>query len=208
MKKLAIGCGVVLVIGMIAGAGVGYYVYRKAQALYTEVAQLGQLPEIERGVKARGEYAPPSSGELTKTQIERLVRVQSSVRQRLGQDFAAMEKKYKTLADKDNANITDVPALMAAYRDLASAWIAAKRSQVDALNEAGLSLHEYRWIREQAYRALGVTLHGLRRGHDRRPHPERQQRIDRARADRRQHRAWRAGIEPEADRAVPEAARR
>ena len=156
MKKLAIGCGVVLVIGMIAGAGVGYYVYRKAQALYTEVAQLGQLPEIERGVKARGEYAPPSSGELTKTQIERLVRVQSSVRQRLGQDFAAMEKKYKTLADKDNANITDVPALMAAYRDLASAWIAAKRSQVDALNAAGLSLHEYRWIREQAYRALGI----------------------------------------------------
>jgi hypothetical protein len=27
---------------------------------------------------------------------------------------------------------------------------------VDALNEAGLSLEEYRWIREQAYRALGA----------------------------------------------------
>ncbi|HEY7500004.1 MAG TPA: hypothetical protein VH740_15900 [Vicinamibacterales bacterium] len=156
MKKLAIGCGIVILLCMIAGAGVGYYVYRKAQALYQQVAQFGQIPEIERGVRARGEYAPPASGELTKAQLERLIRVQTSVRQRLGQQFAAMEQKYKALAQKDNATIVDAPTLLAAYRDLAAAWLDAKRSQVDALNEAGLSLEEYRWIREQAYRALGV----------------------------------------------------
>ena len=157
MKKIAIGCGVVLLLFMIAGAAVGYYVYRQAQALYQGFAQLAEVPAIERGVKARGEYRPPASGELTTSQVERLVRVQEFVRQRLGQQVAALEQKYKTLTEKDHATIVDAPALMAAYRDLASAFLAAKRSQVDALNEVGLSLEEYRWIRDQAYRAIGIA---------------------------------------------------
>ena len=33
----------------------------------------------------------------------------------------------------------------------------AKRSQIEALNAAELSLEEYRWIRDQAYRAIGVA---------------------------------------------------
>ena len=33
----------------------------------------------------------------------------------------------------------------------------AKRSQIEALNAADLSLEEYRWIRDQAYRAIGVA---------------------------------------------------
>jgi len=158
MKKLAIGCGLVLVILGIAAAGVGYYVYRKAHALYEQVAQLGQVPEIERSVKVKGNYSPPASGELTKAQIDRLIAVQNAVRQKLGQQFAVMEQKYKTLTEKDKATIVDAPTLLAAYRDLAAAWIDAKRAQVDALNQAGISLEEYRWIREQAYRAVGMPF--------------------------------------------------
>ena len=52
----------------------------------------------------------------------------------------------------------DVPELVSAYRDLASAYMDGKRAQVDALNRAGLSLGEYRWIRSQAYGALGMSL--------------------------------------------------
>jgi hypothetical protein len=158
MKKLAIGCGLVLVILMIAGAGVGFYVYRKAQALYVQVAQLGQVPEIERSVKVHGAYAPPASGELTKAQIDHLIAVQNAVRQKLGQQFAVMEQKYKALTEKKEATIVDTPTLLAAYRDLAAAWLDAKRAQVAALNQAGLSLEEYRWIRERAYRAVGVPF--------------------------------------------------
>ena len=47
---------------------------------------------------------------------------------------------------------------MSAYRDMASAWLSAKREQVQALNDAGLSLEEYRWIRGAAYQALGAPL--------------------------------------------------
>jgi hypothetical protein len=101
-------------------------------------------------------FVPPASEELTPNQVERLIRVQRQVRQRLGERFGELERKYKTLIDKKEATIADAPALLAAYRDVAAGWIDGKRSQVDALNDAGLSLQEYRWIRDQAYKALGV----------------------------------------------------
>jgi hypothetical protein len=156
MKKLAIGCAVVLVLFGIAAAGVTYYIYRQARSMVAQFAELSQVPEIERSVKVRGTFTPPSSGELTQNQLDKLLRIQTSVRERLGARAAEMEQKYKSLSDKKEATVADLPTLIAAYRDLAAGWMDAKRAQVVALNEAGLSLDEYRWIREQAYRALGM----------------------------------------------------
>jgi len=156
MKKLAIGCiGVLLLVGIVT-AGVGYYVYRQARSAITSFAELGQIPEIESALEIRGGFTPPASGELTKSQLDRLLRVQTMVRDRIGVRFADFQSKYKMLAEKEEATVTDVPAIINAYRDLAAGWIEAKRRQVEALNEVELSLEEYRWIREQAYRAVGI----------------------------------------------------
>jgi hypothetical protein len=100
-------------------------------------------------------YVAPASEEITEAQIEKLVKVQADVRQRLGERIAAFEKQYKTLVDKKEASIADGPKILQAYADLASTWMDAKRAQVEALNATNLSLDEYRWIRHQAYRALG-----------------------------------------------------
>jgi hypothetical protein len=156
LKKLAIGCLIVLLLVGAVVAGVSYYAYRQARAMFSQFAELGQVPQIEQGVRNKEAFVPPASEELTATQVERLVRVQSQVRQRLGERFGELERKYKTLIEKKDATIADAPALLAAYRDVAAGWLDAKRSQVDALNDAGLSLQEYRWIRDQAYKALGV----------------------------------------------------
>jgi hypothetical protein len=161
MKKLAIGCGIVLVLLGVVAAGVGYYVYRQASSIFAQLRDLERLPEIERGVRVQSTYTPPATGELTVAQVERLVKVQELVRQRLGQRFAELEAKYKTLMDKKEATAADVPALVGAYRDMAAAWMEAKRSQVDALNTVDMSLTEYKWIREQSYRALGVAYMDL-----------------------------------------------
>jgi hypothetical protein len=156
MKKLAIGCGViVLLVGIVFAAG-SYYVYRQARAMFAQLEELGRVPEIERGVRARSGYVPPASDEVTPAQVEKLVKVQAMVRQRLGQRFTELEAKYKTFIDKKEPTVVDLPALLAAYRDVAAAWMEAKRSQVDALNAVDLSLDEYKWIRDQAYRALGA----------------------------------------------------
>jgi hypothetical protein len=158
MKKLVIGCGVVLVLAVIAFAGVSYFVYRQARTMVAQFAELRQVPDIERDVRNKDPFVPPSSGELTESQVERLLGIQSHIRGRLGARFAELEQKYKSLTDKQEATITDLPALMAAYRDLAAAWVDAKRSQVEALNQAELSLEEYRWIRDQAYSAIGMPF--------------------------------------------------
>ena len=161
MKKLAIGCGVLVLLGCLALGGAAYYTYRQARSMFAQFAELGQVSEIERSVRVKTPYQPPPSAELTADQVERLLRVQDNVRTTLGARFNELESKYKAFADKKDATIADAPALLAAYRDVAAAWMAAKRSQVDALNRAGLSLEEYRWIRDQAYRALGVPYMDL-----------------------------------------------
>jgi hypothetical protein len=157
LKKLAIGCGIALLIVGICGAGVAYYLYSRVSSALTQFAELGKVPEIERGVLNRDPFVPPTSGEVSDIQIEKLLKVQSAVRQRLGERMATLESKYKTLAEKEKADVTDAPALLRAYADLAVSWLDAKRQQVEALNATGLSLEEYRWIRDQTYRALGMA---------------------------------------------------
>jgi hypothetical protein len=158
MKKLAIGCGIVVLLLGVAGAGVAYYLYRQFSGTIAQFAQLSEVPELERSVRNQDPYVPPATEELSDGQVEKLLQVQSEVRKRLGARMAEFEQKYKALAEKTEATVVDAPALMRAYSDLASMWLDAKRAQIEALNAAGLSLDEYRWIRNQAYRALGMAF--------------------------------------------------
>ena len=158
MKKLAIGCGLVLVLTGIAAAGVAYYVYRQVSTTIAQFSGFADLPELDERVQNKRPYAPPASEEITDAQIEKLAQVQSAIRQKLGERISHFESKYKAILDKRDAALTDVPAVISAYGDLAATWMDAKRSQVEALNAAGLSLEEYRWIRDQAYRALGKAF--------------------------------------------------
>ena len=158
MKKLAIGCLVVLVVAGAAVVGIGYYGYLKVRSTVAQLAELQKVPEMERGIRIKTPFAVPASGELTAGQVDRFIRVTTRVRDRLGVDMAAFERNYKTLAEKKQTTAADLPALMSAYRDMATGWLNAKRAQVDGLNEVGLSLEEYRWIRSEAYRALGVPF--------------------------------------------------
>ena len=158
MKKIAIGCLVVLVLGGAVAGGVAYYAYRRFSQTAAKFAELSKIPAIESEIRVRTTFTAPSSEELTQAQVDKLIQVQSAVRQRLGQRFAEMETKYKVLADKKQPeSLSDIAALMSAYGDLVQTWIDAKRAQVDALNAAELSLDEYQWIRNQAYRALGMA---------------------------------------------------
>ena len=155
IKKIAIGCGLAVLLTGIAAAGLAYYVYRQVAGTITQFAVLKDAPDLERSVRNQAVYVPPASEELTEAQIEKLVKVQADVRKRLGERMTAFEARYKVLTDKKDAAIGDAPMLLQAYADLAATWMDAKREQVAALNAADLSLDEYRWIRNQAYRALG-----------------------------------------------------
>ncbi len=159
MKKLAIGCAIVLVLGSAAVVGVVYYGYLKVKSTVTQLAELSKIPEIERDVRVKAAFSVPVSGELTSAEVDKFMQVTTRVRDRLGKNFDTIERTYKSLADKKgNTTVADLPALMSAYRDIAAAWLDAKRTQVAALNDVGLSLDEYRWIRSSSYAALGIPF--------------------------------------------------
>jgi hypothetical protein len=155
MKKLAIGCAVLLVLGIAGVAGIAAVPYlissRVTSAAEGLIAELSLLPEVERSVRKQGPYTPPPSGEPSREQVERLLAVQQAVRIRLGPRAADLERRYHRLLARNNHDLSD-------YREYAASYLDAKRAQVDALNRAGFSLDEYRWTRAQVYAALGVPL--------------------------------------------------
>jgi hypothetical protein len=161
MKKVAIGCAAVLGILLVGAIGVSYFVAHKVGSAVSGFAQLGSLPELERSVHKQGSYTPPPSGEPSQAQLDRLLQVQEAVRTRLGARGEEIERRYHELLAKKNATAVDAPQIISAYRDLAAAYMDAKRAQVDALNKADLSLQEYRWTRTKAYAALGIPLMDL-----------------------------------------------
>ena len=157
-NKAAIGCLIVVVLLGAGGAVGGYAAYRKVRSGIGRFTQLSTVGELERSVRNQSAFAPPASGELTRAQVDRLLQVQASVRTRLGDRVDEMERKYRTYFDKKEATAADLPALVSAYGDLAAAFVDGKRAQVDALDEAGFSLAEYRWVRAQAYASLDLLL--------------------------------------------------
>lgn len=164
MKKLAIGCGILLVALTVGGAVAAYIVYSKVKSTVAEFAALGEIPAIERGVRNTSAFTPPDSGELTEAQVARYVKVQQDVRALLGARFGEFQTKYAELSRRMDTNQNtafDAPAVIAAYRDLARTYVDAKKAQVEALNRAAFSLNEYRWVRQQAYAALGIPVMDL-----------------------------------------------
>ncbi|HET6578364.1 MAG TPA: hypothetical protein VFG66_08575 [Gemmatimonadales bacterium] len=158
MKQLAIGCAVLLGLGIAGGAAASYLTYRKVTSTFAGFAEIGTLPELERSVRKQGSYTPPASGEPSRAQVEQVLAVQQAVRARLGTRADEFDHRYRRLLAQDRATAADLPDLVSAYRDLAAAYVHGKRAQVDALNRAGLSLEEYRWTRAQMYAALGMPL--------------------------------------------------
>jgi hypothetical protein len=158
MKKLAIGCLVVVVLCGAAFVGISYWGYMKVKGAVTQLAELSKIPEIEQGVRVKSPYVIPASGTLTQAQVDRFIKVTTAVQARLGQNMAVFRRNYQSLAQKKETTAMDLPQLMGAYRDLAAAWLDAKKAQVEALNNAGLSLDEYRWIRSTAYQAIDVPF--------------------------------------------------
>ena len=161
MKKLAISCGILAILLVVGGAVGSYLVYHRVRSAIGGFAELGRVPELERSIRNRSPYVPPPSGEVSSAQLQRVLEIQKVVRTRLGARGAEMEQKYRTLLAKKEATALDMPELISAYSDLAAGYVDGKRAQVDALNRAGLSLEEYRWVRKQSYAALGLPMMDL-----------------------------------------------
>jgi hypothetical protein len=163
MKKLAIGCAIVLAIAVCGFAAAGYYAYRWAQPMIQDTADyLDRARELTRlgdRVDNKSRYVPPASGELTRSQIDRYLAVQSRVHDQLGARWAEIEKKSADIRDKtrDGRELT-FTEFTTVLSDLSGLYLEARREQVDALNVHKFSDAEYTWVRLRVYEAAGMEI--------------------------------------------------
>lgn len=165
MKKLLIGCLVILVLGgALLGVG-AYFLYRAASPVVQNAREyldrFSQLRELDKQIKNQSPYSAPQNGELSKEQVDRFTRVQDHMRATLGQRFEEIEAKYKHL--KGNADSSRQPTfgeMFSALGELAGVVTEARRAQVNALNQEGFSSSEYAWVKSRVYQAAGVELSG------------------------------------------------
>lgn len=157
MKKLAIGCGVIaLVLVVAAGAGL-YYVTSKARGY---LRQVEALAAVDKRLVNNAAFTPPPRGELDADMVKRFAAVQDSMRARLGSRIDELTVKQDQFLRQQQAERRDASAMEAftVIKDMMGLILQLKNAQVDALNEQRFSLEEYYWVRQHVYAAAGTNV--------------------------------------------------
>ncbi|MEO8681086.1 MAG: hypothetical protein ABI665_18695 [Vicinamibacterales bacterium] len=166
MKKVVVGCLIVLLVGVVGFGVAGFWAYRAAKPMFKsasnyldkarEVASLGDRITI------KSPYTAPADGELTSAQVDRFVAVQSRVRLQLGDRWAELQAKSEALKKKADGAKGELSFSEAArvFSDFTGLYMEARRAQVNALNVQKFSESEYTWVRNRVYEAAGMELAG------------------------------------------------
>ena len=160
MKKLAIGCGViVLVLGV--GTMVMFYVAAsKARSYLRETGVLESIEMLGKGVNNTASFTPPANGQLTDDMVKRFLSVHGTMVAKLGGRFneiAAMQREMMRREQAEHRKSTsaedvkNVSAMMGFILQAQGAW-------VEGLNQQRFSMDEYGWVRGRVYSAAGLNL--------------------------------------------------
>ena len=166
MKKIAIGCLIVLIIAIIGLSVAGYYAYRWAQPMIQSTGdyldRAREMTQLGDRVQNRAPHAPPENGELTAAQVDRFIAVQTRVRDALGARWTDIETKSAQIREKTQNNQRELTfaEFTAVLSDISSIYLEGRRAQVDALNVHKFSDGEYTWVRNRVYEAAGMEIAG------------------------------------------------
>lgn len=158
-KKLAVGCGSVFLLLLVAGAGVAWwYIGRPAGALIGSVRDVQRIESIREDVRNTQSYRAPEDAVLSDAQIERYLAVQQAMASRLEDRVNTLRARYEEI---DARGGDPTPAELAgAWSDVTGLLVEATQAQVDALNAQSFSLEEYRWVRARVLEAAGFAAPG------------------------------------------------
>jgi hypothetical protein len=166
MKKVLAGCLIVIVIAIIGFGVAAFYAYRAMKPVIDNASNyMDKAREIARlgdEIKIKTRYEPPANGELTPTQVERFLAVQSRIRSDLNGQWEQIEKKSAEIKAKADAKRQDwsLTEFTSVFTDIGTIYLAGRKSQVNALNIQRFSEEEYEWVRMRVYEAAGVELAG------------------------------------------------
>lgn len=166
MKKVLVGCLIVLVIGGVGLGVAAFWAYRAARPMFESASsyldQAKELASVGDRIAIKAPYSVPADGELTNAQVERFIAVQSRVRLQLGDRWSELQGKAEALKKKADSRKGELSLAEAAsvFSDLTGIYVDARRAQVDALNVQKFSASEYTWVRNRVYEAAGMQLEG------------------------------------------------
>jgi hypothetical protein len=166
MKKILGGCLIVLAVALVGFGVAGYYAYQAAKPMLNTaadyVARARELATLSDQVKNQSDYTPPANGQLTSSQLDRFMAVQTRVKSELGDRWADLEDKSAALKKKAEENKGDFTFsdLTSVFSDFTSIYMQARRAHVNALNVHKFSDDEFSWVRLRVYEAAGMQLAG------------------------------------------------
>lgn len=158
-RKLAIGCGSVFLVLLLAGGGVAWwFIGRPMIAIAGAARDMQRIESTYENVDDQRSYTPPEDGVLGEEQIERWLDVQAMMQASLADTAEQMRDRYEALESRMR---DPAPQEVAGIvRDAAGLVVEAAQVHVRALNENGFSVEEYRWVRNQVLQAAGYSLAG------------------------------------------------
>ena len=153
--KAGIGCAVALgVVSLIVVIGARIAI-NHLQGFMGSAQQLAEISQLDDQVRNQRPYRPEADQALDETQVRRYVDIQRAMLAQLGARVEELEEKYQQLSDERGDRDPSLRDIMGAWQDMVDLIVQAKQAQVDALNEAEMSLEEYTWIRKQVLSTLG-----------------------------------------------------
>lgn len=156
-RKVAIGCGAVFLVLLLAGAGVAWWlVGGPAARVVGAVRDVQRIESIRDGIRDTGSYQAPQDSVLAEDQVQRYLAVQRSMVDRLEGRVDTLRERYEAIDQRDG---NPTPGELAqAWADTTGLLVDATEAQVDALNAQRFSLDEYRWVRSQVLAAAGFVV--------------------------------------------------
>ena len=95
-KKIALGCVVFALLGIVGSLGFYYFVIRPAKTYVTRLASLGDLSELNSDIHNQSSFHPPENLELTEEQVVRFVRVERQMERDLGQRLEELRGRFES----------------------------------------------------------------------------------------------------------------
>lgn len=156
--KWAIGCGVSgLLLVVVLGLG-AYFGLKWLGVSMESFKRIGELESLNSRVTNQAAYVPPSDLRLNQKQVERFVAIQQKMKDSMESEASSFKVSIQELETKfKGSNVQLSPREAVRYwNEFSQMLVNVKQAQVDAINEQGYSLEEYRWVTSQALAAMGM----------------------------------------------------
>lgn len=152
--KGLLGCLIViLVLSLVGGVAIWWFVIRPLGNTLAGFASLAKLQELDNKIQNKTPFGPVDRP-LSQEELDQFLSVQRAMQKPLKDVLATLEEKSKEANLNNTSTAKDWEIFTTQLGNVFSSLSAAKTAQVDAINRLDLSKSKYIWMRNEIYRAV------------------------------------------------------